>query len=356
MIGKCSLAPVTDRVQVLRALFGAHLPAKLLKEEDILWDDRGIKVVNRGVSMARPYWSGQVQISLVSFGVSLYVATEAKSNISFHQISRSTGERVRHQKVLESAVDSGSREPADVVEKDEIVKGYEYSKGQYVIIEPSELDNLRVPSKHTIAVSQFVDPDELSPEYIEKPYFVVPENDAQTEAFAVVRQALVKSGKVAIGKIAFSGREHIFALTPAGTEGRGMMGYTLRYQNELRNQGDYFRDIKDTKINEDSLELAEALIAKKSAKLDLSKFDDGYEVAVKELVDAKINHLQIPADEAPSVSSGKVVNLMDALRKSLGDKATSVPKKPVASEKSSARKGIGLVKQAVKGAGRRKSA
>ena len=146
---------------------------------------------------------------------------------------------------------------------------------------------------------------------------------------------------MAIGKIAFSGREHIFALTPAGTEGRGMMGYTLRYQNELRNQGDYFRDIKDTKINEDSLELAEALIAKKSAKLDLSKFDDGYELAVKELVDAKINHLQIPADEAPRVSSGKVVNLMDALRKSLGDKATSVPKKPVASEKSSTRKGIG---------------
>ena len=150
--------------------------------------------------MARPYWSGQVQISLVSFGVSLYVATEAKSNISFHQISRSTGERVRHQKVLQSAVDSGSSEPGDVVEKDEIVKGYEYSKGQYVIIEPSELDNLRVPSKHTIAVSQFIDQTELNPEYVEKPYFVVPENDAQAEAFAVVREALAKSGKVAIGE------------------------------------------------------------------------------------------------------------------------------------------------------------
>ena len=166
--------------------------------------------------MARPYWSGQVQISLVSFGVSLYVATEAKSSISFHQISRSTGERVRHQKVLQSVVDSGSSEPGDVVEKDEIVKGYEYSKGQYVIIEPSELDNLRVPSKHIIAVSQFIDQAELNPEYVEKPYFVVPENDAQTEAFAVVRQALVKSGKVAIGKIAFSGRGHIFALAAAG--------------------------------------------------------------------------------------------------------------------------------------------
>ena len=307
--------------------------------------------------MARPYWSGQVQISLVSFGVSLYVATEAKSNISFHQISRSTGERVRHQKVLESAVESRSSTPGAVVEQDEIVKGYEYAKGQYIIIEPSELDNLRVPSKHTIAVSQFIDLDELNPEYVEKPYFVVPENDAQVEAFAVVRQALVKSGKVAIGKISFSGREHIFALTPAGAEGRGMMGYTLRYQNELRNQRDYFRDIKDAEINEDSLELAEALIAKRSAKFDLSKFEDGYEVAVKELVNAKINHLPIPKDEVPRANSGKVVNLMDALRKSLGNNAEpKVQKKPVVSEKAPARRGIGLVKPITKNGGKRKSA
>jgi len=306
--------------------------------------------------MARPYWSGQVQISLVSFGVSLYVATEAKSNISFHQISRSTGERVRHQKVLESAAEGNSRTPGAVVEKDEIVKGYEYSKGQYVIIEPSELENLRVPSKHTIAVSQFIEQSELNPEYVEKPYFVVPENDAQTEAFAVVRQALVNSGKVAIGKVAFSGREHIFALTPAGTEGRGMMGYTLRYQSELRNQSDYFRDIKDAQISEDSLEMAEALIAKKSAKLDLGKFEDGYEVAVKELVEAKVNHLPVPKDEAPRPAAGKVVSLMDALRKSLGDKAEAAPKKPVVSEKVPNRKGIGLVKVPAKTAGKRKSA
>ena len=306
--------------------------------------------------MARPYWSGQVQISLVSFGVSLYVATEAKSNISFHQISRSTGERVRHQKVLQSAVDSGSAEPGDVVQQDEIVKGYEYSKGQYVIIEPSELDNLRVPSKHNIAVSQFIDLNELNPEYIEKPYFVVPENEAQAEGFAVVRQALVNSGKVAIGKIAFSGREHIIAITPAGTEGRGMMAYTLRYQNELRNQQDYFREIKDQQINEDSLEMAEALIAKRSAKFDLSKFEDGYEVAVKELVDAKVNHLPIPKDEAPRASSGKVINLMDALRKSLGNAETAKPpKKPVAGTKEPARKGIGLVKAPAKSV-KRKSA
>ena len=149
--------------------------------------------------MARPYWSGNVQISLVSFGVSLYVATESKSQISFHQISRSTGERIRHQKVLESAAESS--EATTAVEKDEIVKGYEYSKGQYVIIEPSELENLRIPSKHTIAVSQFVDVADLNPEYIEKPYFVIPENDMQAEAFNVVREALVKTGKAAIGKL-----------------------------------------------------------------------------------------------------------------------------------------------------------
>src|SRR6202051_4292841 len=148
--------------------------------------------------MPRAYWSGNVQISLVSFGVNLFVATESKSGISFHQVSRKTGERIRHQKVLESAAESN--EATTAVEQDEIVKGYEYRKGQYVIIEPAELENLRVPSKHTVAVSQFVDLAELNPEYVEKPYFVVPENDNQAEAFAVVRQALVKTGKAPIGK------------------------------------------------------------------------------------------------------------------------------------------------------------
>ena len=308
--------------------------------------------------MARPYWSGQVQISLVSFGVSLYVATEAKSGISFHQISRSTGERVRHQKVLQSAVDGGGQEAGEVVQKDEIVKGYEYSKGQYVLIEPSELDNLRVPSKHSIAISQFIDQQELNPEYVEKPYFVVPENAAQGEAFATVREALVKTNKAAIGKVAFSGREHIVALTPAGE--RGMMAYTLRYQNELRNRNDYFREIQEQTIDSDSLEMAEALIAKRSAKFDLSKFEDGYEVAVKELVDAKLHNLPIPKDEAPVAPSGKVVSLMDALRKSLGNaqesrEAAKPPKKPVTNAKTPVVEGIGLVKASPKGA-KKKSA
>ncbi len=302
--------------------------------------------------MARPYWTGNLQISLVSFGVSLYVATETKGQISFHQISRRTGERIRHQKVLESAVENN--EATTAVEKDEIVKGYEYQKGQYVIIEPSELENLRVPSKHTIAVSQFVDARELNPEYVEKPYFVLPENDGQTESFNVIREALAKTGKIAIGKVAFSGRENIIAVVPAG-DGRGMMAYTLRFQNELRNQGDYFRDIKATAIDQDSLELAETLIKKMSSKFDLSKFEDGYELALKALVDAKVNNMPVLVDEAPRPQQAKVVNLMDALRKSIGQDA-GLGKKPPKSEKEQPGKKIGLVKTPPKTAAKRKSA
>jgi DNA end-binding protein Ku len=310
--------------------------------------------------VARPYWSGRIQVSLVSFGVQLFVATESKSQISFHQISRSTGERIRHQKVLQSTVDSGEETAGAAVAKDEIVKGYEYRKGEYILIEPSELENLRVPSKHTIDVSQFVTMDELRPEYVEKPYFVVPENDGQAEAFAVIRKALQKSGKVAIGKVSFAGRENIIAIRPAGDDAHGgMMAYTLRYDNELRKEQDYFRDLKGVEINEESLELAETLIAKKSTKLDLSKFEDGYEVAVKELVEAKVNNMPVPKDEVAE-PRGKVVNLMDALRKSLGSadggSSKGVPKKPAASTKTDSKKGIGLVKPSSKTAAKRKTA
>jgi DNA end-binding protein Ku len=305
--------------------------------------------------MARPYWTGRIQVSLVSFGVQLFVATESKSQISFHQISRSTGERVRHQKVLQSAVDADPETAGPPVGKEEIVKGYEYRKGEYVIIEPSELEELKVPSKHTIDVSQFVTLDELAPEYIEKPYFVAPENDSHAEAFAVIRKALLESRKVAIGKVSFAGREHIVAIRPAGDDAHGgMIAYTLRYANELRNERDYFRDLRNVEINAESLEMAEALIAKKSAKLDLSKFEDGYEVAVKQLVEAKVNKMPVPKDEVPQ-STGKVINLMDALRKSIGAEASAGKKKPVASVKAEPKKGMGLVKGAAKSS-KRKSA
>jgi DNA end-binding protein Ku len=297
----------------------------------------------------RPYWTGQIQISLVQFGVKLYVATEAKSEIHFHQISRNTGERVRHQKVLASAAenpDSGAG-PAAVVEKDQIVKGYEYRKGEYVTIEPKELEGLRVPSKHTMEISQFVDVADIDPEFYEKPYFVVPENDAQAQAFAVVRQALKETKKVALTKIAFAGREHIVALTPTQDDTLGgMMAYTMRYAQELRNPKEYFADVKKPEVDEDSLGLAKELIKRKAGKFDPSKFVDGYEVALKELVEAKIEHAPIPQDEAPAKPAGKVINLMDALRKSVSsvtaDDAEDVeePKKTAA---KAGGKGIALV-------------
>lgn len=300
--------------------------------------------------MARPYWSGQIQISLVSFGVKLFVATEAKSDIHFHQIDRKTGERVRHQKVLASAIENDPDEAADsdeVVERSQIVKGYEYSKGQYVTIEPEELEHLRVPSKHTMEVTQFVDRDQLPPEFLEKPYFVVPENDAQTEAFTTVRQALEDTGKAAISKIAFGGREHIVAIVPAGTETHGgMMAYTMRYAAELRDPAEYFQDIKKIKVSSDSLALAKELIKRKAKPFDPSKFIDGYEVAVKELVEAKLKHAPVPHEEAPAPSKGKVINLMDALRKSVSGDDKKPAKKTV--EKAEKKHGLALVKGAAK--------
>jgi DNA end-binding protein Ku len=299
----------------------------------------------------RPYWTGQIQISLVQFGVKLYVATEAKSEIHFHQISRKTGERVRHQKVLASAADAHDEDagPDAVVEKDEIVKGYEYSKGEYVTIEPKELEQLRVPSKHTMEIAQFVDVSEIDPEFYEKPYFVVPENDAQGQAFAVVRQALKETKKVALTKIAFAGREHIVALTPTQDDKLGgMMAYTMRYAQELRDPKEYFADVKKASVDEDSLGLAKELIKRKAGKFDPTQFVDGYEVALKELVEAKIKKAPVPKDEAPAPSRGKVINLMDALRKSVGgaggdDGAGSKAAAKKTPAKTAA-KGIALVK------------
>ncbi len=312
--------------------------------------------------MARPYWSGQIQISLVSFGVKLFVATEAKSEIRFHQISRKTGERVKYQKVSASAAEAqqnnGEDTPASaIVEKDEIVKGYEYRKGEYVTIEPQEIANLRVPSKHTVDITQFVGLDELAPEYLEKPYFVVPDGDAQAEAFATVREALRQGRKAALGKIAFAGREHVLAITANSladedVDLRGMMAYTMRYKEEFRDPAEYFRDIKKVSVNEDSLELAQALIQKRSSKFDPGKFTDGYEIALKELVEAKVNHAPLPKDERAAPARGKVVNLMDALRKSIsGDAELTATKKAPAREtpretKAEPKQGLSLVQGA----------
>jgi DNA end-binding protein Ku len=287
--------------------------------------------------MARPYWSGHIQISLVSFGVKLFPATEAKSEIRFHQISRKTGERVKHQKV------SGDEGPVD---NSDIVKGYEYRKGEYITIEPDEIEHLRIPSRHTLEVVQFVDVHELNPEFFEKPYFVVPENDVQAEAFAVIREALKETKKVALGKIAFGGREHIVAISAPNDDNlAGMMAYVMRYAEELRDPADYFGDIKKVKVDDDQLSLAKELIKRKASKFAPDRFKDEYEAALRQMVEAKVQHAPIPKDE-PSPKSAKVINLMDALRKSVQSGDTPATKKASTAKATpaTAKKGIALVK------------
>jgi DNA end-binding protein Ku len=332
--------------------------------------------------MARPYWSGKIQISLVSFGVKLFVATEAASDIHFHLIDRRTGERVKHQNVASSAIERNPDEAADPVHKSDIVKGYEYSHGRYVTIEPEELSHLRVPSKRTMDVAQFVDFTSIDPAFFEKPYFVVPEDDTQAEAFLTIRQALIDTNKIALSRIAFGGREHVIAIAPApahlseksskatkpsksksskthSTEHPGLMAYTLRYAAELRDPATYFESIKPHTINADSLSLAKELIQRKTAAFDPTQFADSYEAAVKELVDAKLKHAPIPREEPAPRTHGKVIHLMDALRKSVNDTKTSDTKtsatKSAPTAKSASRKGPTLIKSASRSQPRREA-
>lgn len=299
--------------------------------------------------MARPFWSGQIQISLVSFGVKLFPAVEAKSEIRFHQISRKSGERVRHQKVS-----PGDDAP---VEKQDIVKGYEYSKGEYIQIDPEEIAHLRIPSRHALDVQQFVDLGELDPAYYEKPYFVIPENDTQAEAFAVVRKALADTNKAAVGKIALSGREHLMAIVAPSDPGlAGLMGYALRYAAELRSPAEYFTGIKTPPIHEDSLALAKELIQRKTATFDPSNFTDQYEAALREMIDAKLKHLPAPAEQKPA-PRGKVIDLMDALRRSVGSGGEKKPPERAAASKGKpAKHGLSVVPRTRSSAKRRKTA
>ena len=259
--------------------------------------------------MARPFWSGQVQISLVSFGIRLYPATEAKSEIHFHQIDRKTGERVRHRNVSESG--------EAPVTKEDIAKGYEYRKGQYIQIEPNEIEHLRIPSKHTMQIEQFVDLDEIDPALFEKPYFVLPEKERDATAFGVIREALEETGKAGLGKIAMSGREHLMAIAaPSDGKLAGLMAYTLRYAAELRSAREYFSDVKKPAIDAEQLSLAKKLIQSKEGKFEPARFTDNYEAALRELVQAKLKDAPLPLEEkAPR--RAKVINLMDALRSSV---------------------------------------
>jgi DNA end-binding protein Ku len=267
--------------------------------------------------MARPYWSGHIQISLVSFGVELYTATESKSQISLRELDVRTGQRIHHRNVNESE---------EEVDRSNIVKGYEHSKGEYVVIEPEELKQLRIPSKKTIQITKFVDPEAIDYSYFEKPYFVMPEDELQGQTYAVIREAMVETNRAGLGEISFSGRENLIVLMPyGGKDGHGMMIYVLRYAEELRDAGKMFSEIKESKIEPDQLDLAKELIRRNTAKFSPADFKDDYEAALREFIDAKLNHRELPREEEPR--RGKVIPLTEALRQSLAEK------KPAAAEK-----------------------
>ena len=281
--------------------------------------------------MARPYWSGQLQISLVSFGIQLFPAVNTASEISFHQVDRRTGERVHHLKVIDGN---------DPVDNAEIVKGYEYSPGRYVTIEPDEVNRLRIESKRTLEIAQFVSLDEIPLELFEKPYFMVPDGDKQAAAFAVVQKALAKSGKAGLGEIVFAGREHLVAVAaPRDGKNLGLMAYTMRYGSELRSADEYFASIKPQTVDARQLTMANELIEHYTQPFDIDAFRDDYEDALRKLVDAKLKKQPLPLEEKTH-KTAKVIDLMDALKKSLkasgprtrtktASRARSVPKKPV---------------------------
>jgi DNA end-binding protein Ku len=252
----------------------------------------------------RAYWKGYLKLSLVSCPISLFPATSGREKISFHQLNRNTGNRVRYRKV--------DAETGDDVEAADIVKGYEVSKGDYIVLEPEELEAIALDSKRTIEIDEFVPKNEIDDLYLADPYYVVPDGEVGQEAFAVIREAIRKEGMVAVGKVVFTSREHIIALE---ARGKGMMGVTLRYPYEVRQQGEYFEEIEDQKVPKDMLDLATHIVDTKRGKFQPEKFQDEYEDALKELLRKKQRGEKIeqPKERAPS----NVVNLMDALRKSL---------------------------------------
>ena len=252
----------------------------------------------------RAYWKGYLKLSLVSCPISLFPATSGREKISFHQLNRDTGNRIRYRKV--------DAETGKDVEAADIIKGYEVSKGDYITLEPDELEAIALESKRTIEIDEFVPKGEIDDLYLADPYYVVPDGDVGQQAFAVIREAIRKEGMVAIGKVVFTSREHIIALEPRD---KGMMGVTLRYPYEVRKPDEYFADITDEKIPRDMLDLATHIVETKRGKFEPDKFEDEYEDALKELLRKKQKgeKIEAPKERAPS----NVINLMDALRNSV---------------------------------------
>jgi DNA end-binding protein Ku len=260
----------------------------------------------------RAYWKGYLKLSLVSCPIALFPATSEREKISFHQLNKETGNRIRYKKV---DADTG-----DEVDSADVVKGYELAKGEYIELDPEELEAVALESKRIIDIDEFVPRDEIDELYLRDPYYVVPDGDVGQQAFAVIREAIRKEGMVALAKIVFTSREHVIALEPRG---KGLMGITLRYPYEVRQEDDYFDTIEDEKIPKDMLDLAVHIVETKTGHFKPKQFKDDYEDALKDLLRKKQKGEKIerPKEHAPS----NVINLMDALRQSVKGGARHTP-------------------------------
>jgi DNA end-binding protein Ku len=265
---------------------------------------------------ARAYWQGQIRLALVSIPVEIYSATRSGATVAFNQIHEPSGKRIHYEKVAPGV---GPVDPED------IVKGFQYEKGKYVLISDEEIEAVKLESKKTLELTQFVDSHEIDAIYYDKPYFVVPADDLAEEAFVVLREALRKAKKVGLGQLALRGREYVVSLKPCG---RGMVLETLRYADEVNKAASYFRDIGDATPDEDLLDLATTLIDKKTAKFHADDYHDRYVDALKDLIERKRKGKTIETDDEdakPQSRGSNVVDLMAALKRSLEKPGASKP-------------------------------
>jgi DNA end-binding protein Ku len=286
----------------------------------------------------RAYWKGYLKLSLVSCPIALFPATSEREKIRFHQINKETGHRIKYQKL--------DAESGDEVAAENVIKGYEVGKGEYLEINPEELEAVAIESKRTIEIDEFVPKNEIDELYLNMPYCIVPDGEVGQQAFAVIREAIREEGMVAIAKVVFTSREHIIALE---ARDKGLLGITLRYPYEIRRPEDYFDDIPDVKIPKDMLELARHIVKTKLGHFKPERFEDQYENALKDLIRKKQSGKPIEAPERREPA--KVINLMDALRRSV-----AAEKKPPAGRAAARKRASGQRRASAKrSAGRRKA-
>ena len=272
----------------------------------------------------RPNWKGYLKLSLVSCSVALYPATTTSQRIRFNIINRKTGDCIRND-----VVDAETGQP---VEPEDRVKGYQYAKGEYVLVEEDELDNVALESTHTIDIEQFVPMSEVDRIYLDESFYLLPEDEVSQEAFAVIREAMRKDDLVGLARVVIYRREHLLLLAPRG---KGLMATALRYKSEVRDEKAYFDGIKDIKVPPDMLKLAVQILESKRGRFDPAKFEDRYESALMQLIEAKRAGKKPPviSEERPS----NVINLMDALRRSARG-GTAASRRPAAARKTNGRK------------------